>query len=87
MKEIERQFPPNLPPEVWQKIVVILMKKHGLSEVKITGHDIESLNADGKYPVLGTHFHADDALTILLFDDIKDAEAYTKAHPEGRRAS
>ncbi len=85
MKEIEREFPANLPPEVWQKIVVLLMKKHGLTEVNITEQDIESLNAGGKYPVLGTHFHKKNALTILLFDDIKDAEAYTKAHPEGRR--
>jgi hypothetical protein len=85
MTKLEQEFPTNLPPEMWQKVIVILMKKYGMREARITEEDIKELNAGGKYPVLGTHFHKNNALTVILFDDIKDAEAYTLAHPEGRR--
>ncbi len=85
MTDIEKEFPTNLPPELWQKVLVVLMKKYGMREVRLTQQDIIDLNANGKYPVLGTHFHKNNELTVILFDDIKDAQAYTLAHPEGRR--
>lgn len=75
--------PSNLPPEAWHKVVVLMMEKLKLKEFRITSRDIEALNKDGRFPILGTHFHRQGELTFILFDSESEARAYMKAHPKG----
>lgn len=85
MTDFLKRNPPNLPPELWQKVCAILMHKTSTREIRITEEDVAELNKGGAFPVIGTHFHKGGELSVILFKDIKEAEAYTLAHPEGRR--
>lgn len=61
--------------EQWQKLVVLIMKKHDLREVTFTAAEIEELIGSERMPYLVTHFKKNE-LALVLCDDRAQAIEY-----------